>query len=65
MKRNKCPGDDEIAAEVLMYAGEDLKNNMLKMYNWFFKHEAIPEELTKIIIKSIYEGRSISHWNFP
>ena len=57
MKRNKCPGDDEIAAEVLMYAGEDLKNNMLKMYNWFFKHEAIPEELTKIIIKSIYKGK--------
>ena len=57
MKRNKCPGNDDVASEIIMNAGKELKKNMLDMYNWFFKNEVLPEDLTKIIIKSLYKGK--------
>ena len=37
--------------------GGNLKDNLLKMINWIWKEEQIPEELMRINIKSLYKGR--------
>ena len=57
LKRNKCPGPDEIPNELIKYAGTSMKSSILQMLNHFFKCETIPEELTKLNIKSIYKGK--------
>ena len=57
LKNNKSPGPDEFSNEIIINAGENLIKNMVKMFNYFWKHEKIPHELMKITIKSIYKGK--------
>ena len=45
---------------MLIHAGENLRNNMLEMINFFYEKEQIPEELYEIYIKSIYKGKGDS-----
>ena len=41
----------------MIYAGRNLRNNMLKMFNKFWLQEKIPEELYTISVKSLYKGK--------
>ena len=57
LKTGKCPGMDEITNEIIKAAGKELKISLLNMVNWFWNEEQLPEDLTKIHIKSIYKGK--------
>ena len=57
LKKEKSPGPDEIYNEILINAGKNLKESLLKMINVFWKTEQLPEELYKVEIKSIYKGK--------
>ena len=57
LKKNKSPGPDEIMNELIINAGNNLRENILKMLNTFWTREQIPDELYKIKIKSIYKGK--------
>ena len=57
LRTKKCPGRDEVTSDLLKYAGKELKSSMLKMFNWFWMNEDIPDELQRIHIKSIYKGK--------
>ena len=57
LKLHKCPGRDEITNEILKSAGRELKASLLRMFNWFWTEETIPEELLKIHIKTLYKGK--------
>ena len=57
LKCAKSPGPDEIPYELIINAGSNMKQNLLDMYNYFWKEEEIPTELTKVIIKSLYKGK--------
>ena len=56
-KGGKSPGPDEITSEILKVAGTNLRESLLKMMNWFWKHEVLPKKLTEVTIKSIYKGK--------
>ena len=57
LKSHKCPGRDEITNEMLKSAGKELKKSLLKMFNWFWIEEKIPDELLKLNIKTLYKGK--------
>ena len=57
LKAGKSPGQDELGNEIFMNAGSNLIKNLVKMFNYFWKSETIPEELMKITIKTIYKGK--------
>ena len=57
MKKEKSPGPDSIYNEILLNAGKNLKENILKMINTFWNQENIPDELYRVEIKSIYKGK--------
>lgn len=57
LKTGKCPGRDEITNEIIISAGMELKTSLLKMLNWFWNEEQLPDDLTKIHIRSIYKGK--------
>ena len=57
LQTRKCPGRDEITNEILKSSWKKLKISLLKMINWFWTEEQLPDELTKIHIKSIYKGK--------
>ena len=60
LQKEKSTGPDEIYNEMLIHAGENLRNNLLDMINFFSEKEQIPEELYEIYIKSIYKGKGDS-----
>merc|ERR1711867_314619 len=57
MKPGKAPGPDGITYEIIQYAGSNLKNNILKMINYFWNQEDIPSKLQCLYIKSMYKGK--------
>ena len=57
LKKDKAPGPDEIYNEILINAGKNLKRNLLKMINNFWKLETIPEELYRVEIKALCKGK--------
>ena len=57
LKRNKCPGPDEIPNEIIKYSGTAMKKSILNMINTFFMKEKIPTELLKLNIKSVFKGK--------
>ena len=57
LKKDKAPGPDELYNEIIINAGKNLKANLLKMMNNFWKLETIPEELYRVEIKSLYKGK--------
>ena len=57
LKREKSTGPDDIYNELIINAGENLRNNILEMINHFWSEEIIPEDLYRINIKSIYKGK--------
>ena len=57
LKNNKTPGPDEIANELLKNTGTNLQINMQNMINMFIEKEQIPDELTRIYIKTLYKGK--------
>ena len=57
LKKEKSPGPDTIYNEILLNAGKNLKENILKMLNTFWNQENIPDELYRVEIKSIYKGK--------
>ena len=57
LKKDKAPGPDEIYNEIIINAGKNLKMNLLRMMNNFWKLETIPEELYRVEIKSLYKGK--------
>ena len=48
LKREKSPGPDQIYNEILLNAGKNLKNNILKMMNTFWENEDIPDDLYRV-----------------
>ena len=57
MKAGKAPGPDNITYEIIQHAGTNLKNNILKMINYFWTKEDIPSKLQCLYIKSMYKGK--------
>ena len=57
MKAGKAPGPDNITYEIIQHAGTNLKNNILKMVNYFLTKEDIPSKLQCLYIKSMYKGK--------
>ena len=57
MKAGKAPGPDNITYEIIQHAGTNLKNNILKMINYFWTKEDIPSKLRCLYIKSMYKGK--------
>ena len=57
LKKNKSPGEDGIPNELIQAFGCNLKQSLLNMMNWMHKNEAIPSDLQKINIKSLYKGK--------
>ena len=57
MQKEKSTGPDELFNELIIYSGENFRNNLLDMINYFTETEQIPDELYQIYIKSLYKGK--------
>ena len=49
----KCPGPDGIGNEIIIKAGNNLRDSILKMINWFWDKEEVPDQLKEIDIKTM------------
>ena len=57
LQKEKSTGPDGIYNELFIHAGNNLRNDILEMFNSFWKNELLPEDLYKVDIKSIYKGK--------
>lgn len=56
-KPRKCPGPDENPTEIIIHAGKNLKENILKMVNFWWRNEQLPDELVEADVKTMYKGK--------
>ena len=57
LKKKKAPDKEGWRYEMVMNAGEDLKNSLLIILNKLAKNKCVPEEWNQMVIKSISKGK--------
>ena len=57
LKKGKSPGPDELPAEIFIYAGKGLLEELLKLFNKIKETKVIPDQWNLVHITTIYKNK--------